>query len=307
MKNHILYINTNSDKNIFHTYMMEILEIQRLHDNNISIEHMLLTDFNPKDLSDNWRVYILQYLVKNIYVNYHKIDHDIVKNAPREITLYTPKMLEIHFKWYECWKPIQPNHIPNPNIIEFFERLKSKMNVTCSLNHIKFVNRKSCRKVYDLNTNVPFENILSLYGIQCTYFEDLSAKEQIDFVKDSKILIAVHGAGLTNMLFTHPDCIIVEISLRKYWYCDPICNAHKFGKLNIEQDCKKGPPFYKYDYINMAKILNKKHVEILPDKYTDQSVMKMLHRDLLIDSNTFIRTIKNLDNQYFHHETLYSH
>ena len=63
---HIIYINTNTDKNIFHIYMMELLEIQRLFDNGISIEHMLLTNFDKNNKSDVWRINILQHLVKNL-------------------------------------------------------------------------------------------------------------------------------------------------------------------------------------------------------------------------------------------------
>lgn len=201
-------------------------------------------------------------------------------------------MLKIHFQWFECWNPT--NYKENKNMIKFIDKLKSLMNIKCELNHVKFINRKYTRQVYDSITYEPIEKELIKYGIQCAYFEDLRPRDQIDFVKDARILISPHGAGLTNMIFTHTDCIICEINLRKHWFCNPICERHKTGELRIDEDCGQGPEFSKYDYINMCKLLGKQYHELTPDKYTDQSHEHMLSRNFVVDSKQLVNWINTL-------------
>jgi len=290
MHKQILYINTSSDKNIFHVFMMELLEIWRLVNKNSNFDHMLLTDFEHLP-SDIWRIYILSHLVKNLYSSRPSTAyHPLIKTFPREATLYTPEILKIHFKWFECWNPT--NYGPNQELINFTKWLKVKMNVFCTTNKITFVNRKNSRKVFDKITNKPIEEILMLYGIECCYFEDKTPQEQIDFVKDSKIMIMAHGSGLTNMIFTHENCEIIEISNRKYWYCDPLCDKHRTKQLSLNESCGTKSPYPNYDYINMCKLLNKHHHEISNVEYTqDENCIRPMDRNILVDSSDLIRSV----------------
>jgi len=43
------------------------------------------------------------------------------------------------------------------------------------------------------------------------HFEDLTWEEQVKLSFNTKLMISIHGAGLTNMLFMHPNSDIVEI------------------------------------------------------------------------------------------------
>jgi hypothetical protein len=290
-----LFIDTNMDKNIFHVFMMELLEIGRLMNKNISIENLLLTNYDESLSVDLWRTYILQYLVKNIYVTQQlKNNNSIVQILPREFITYRPEMLKIHFQWFNCWS--NSNYTEKKDIILFIDKLKILMNIECTLNHVKFINRKNNRQVFDLNTYEPIENELKKYGIQCAYFEDMHPRDQIDFVKDAQILIAPHGAALTNMIFTHKECIICEINLRKFWFCNPICENHKSEKFAIDEDCGQGPPFSKYDYNNMCKLLGKEYYELQTDKYTDQTHLNTMNRNFMLDSKQLVKYIETLKN-----------
>lgn len=288
-----LYIDTNTDKNIWHIFMMELLEIGRLMQKNISIEHLLLTNFDESSNVDKWRTYVLQYLVKNIYVSENlKNKHSIVTILPRYTINYQPEILKIHYQWFDCWNSI--NYKEHKDNIIFIDKLKALMNIKCELKHIKFINRKHTRQVFDSVTYEPIEKELIKHGIQSVYFEDLHPRDQIDFVKDARILISPHGSGLTNMIFTHNDCIICELNLRKHWFCNPICENHKTGKIKIDEDCRRGPVFSKYDFINMCKLLGKRHIELTPEKYTDKSYKNILDRDFIIDSNKLVNFINTL-------------
>ena len=252
-----IYISTCCDLATFHIYQMEILELQRLSDKGIYIHHLLLTYFDPHCKVQEWRVHILQFLVKNIYVNDNKINHKIVKNAPRECCLFHPRMLQVHFKWTKYNTPLTIQDRPNRDMINFFEYLKRKMNINCSLNEIVFVNRKYTRRLLDLTTKQPLEELLSKIGIVCVFFEDLSPSDQFRLVSQAKVFVSPHGSGLTNMIFTHPKCKIVEITYRKTFFCDPICEKHRNGTLLHKEDCHTKTPFYKYDYfINIFCIID---------------------------------------------------
>jgi hypothetical protein len=285
MNNQYLYINTNFDKNIWHVFMMEILEIHRLFNNNITIDHMLITNFNPSKQTDIWRIYILQYIVKNIYISDKHCNNDLLKVLPQKCLQYTPIILQSD-QWYNCWYDC--NYTMNYKMISYFDILKFKMNIHCTLEHVKFINRKSTRQVFDIDSNEPIEKALSNHGIHCTYFEDLSPTDQINFVKDARIIIAPHGSALTNLIFTHQDCVIIEINLRKYWFCDPICDDHKYGKCEIHEDCHNGPPFCKYDFYNICKLLNRRYFELEVDKYTDHNVLSPMHRNFMMNTNKLI-------------------
>ena len=275
---------------------MEILEIQRLLDKGVIIHHLLLTSFDQNNKVDEWRVYILQFFVKNIYVNNNDINHKIVKNAPREVScLFHPILLKVHFRWTKYCTPLTIEDKPDVKSIRFFELLKHRMNITCLLKEIVFVNRKSIRRVLDLTTKQPLEVILSKMGIVCKFFEDLSPEGQFKLVSQAKVFISPHGSGLTNMFMTHPQCKIVEITYRKTFFCDPICEKHRNGYLLHDEDCHTNKPFYKYDYFHQAKLLGKQHFEYMADDCLQElNIRYNNHKTMLVNSTkllTFIQSI----------------
>lgn len=290
-----LYISTCCDLNIFHIYQMEILEIQRLLDKGIVIHNLLLTNFNPELKEHEWRVHILQYVVKNIYVNDNRINHKIVKNAPREVCcLYHPIMLQVHFKWTKYNTPLSIEDKPSKSMIKFFEYVKYKMKVINSLNDIIFVNRKGVRKTLDLITKQPLEDILTKVGIRCTYFEDLTIEEQINFVKDARIFISPHGSALTNMIFTDMKCKIVELTSRRDWFCKPLCDKHKNDIISQSTNCKSKTPFFKYDFHHQSRLLNKEHYEYVCDDYIFIEPRDHHTKTNLVDTIKLLSLIKRL-------------
>jgi capsular polysaccharide biosynthesis protein len=64
------------------------------------------------------------------------------------------------------------------------------------------------RKMIDENQFI--EEIMKL-GFEVVYCEDMNFNQTREFFSDVKILIAQHGAGLTNMLFMQPKSTVIEI------------------------------------------------------------------------------------------------
>ncbi len=51
------------------------------------------------------------------------------------------------------------------------------------------------------------------YNFQIICSEDYNTKEKIDLFKDCDLLVSIHGAGLTNILFMPEKSIAVEVRM----------------------------------------------------------------------------------------------
>ncbi len=69
-------------------------------------------------------------------------------------------------------------------------------------------NKTSRRRLVNEDELFP---ILESFGIQIIYAEELTFEEQIRLFSKVSILIGVHGAGLTNMLFMAPNTKVLEL------------------------------------------------------------------------------------------------
>jgi hypothetical protein len=56
-------------------------------------------------------------------------------------------------------------------------------------------------------------------GLQVVSFEDMTADEQVRLSSTAAVLVGVHGAGLTNMLFAPADAAVVEVTFPKAQPC----------------------------------------------------------------------------------------
>jgi capsular polysaccharide biosynthesis protein len=54
-------------------------------------------------------------------------------------------------------------------------------------------------------------NYLKSHNWEIHYFEDYSFKKQIEIISETKYLIGLHGAGLTNMLFMREGGKVLEL------------------------------------------------------------------------------------------------
>jgi hypothetical protein len=55
------------------------------------------------------------------------------------------------------------------------------------------------------------EHKLTELGFKIIFTEDYSLKEKIEIFKDSKLLVSLHGAGLTNMITLDEESIVIEL------------------------------------------------------------------------------------------------
>jgi hypothetical protein len=98
------------------------------------------------------------------------------------------------------------------------------------------------------------------------YFEDTSFEYQANIVRNAKVLIGAHGAGLTNAFLMPSESYLFEVSFRDHWYCDPLCDKHFSGLVDYKEDCRSGLKFHNYyhklDFKNISHFFHLNHVEI---------------------------------------------
>ena len=61
----------------------------------------------------------------------------------------------------------------------------------------------------------------TLQGLELVIFEGTSTlEEQLELFQSCKVLFGIHGAGFTNLMFTPPDCVMVEVPI--HGNCNPL-------------------------------------------------------------------------------------
>ena len=82
------------------------------------------------------------------------------------------------------------------------------------------VKSKSFRKLYISRRKAKFrkvlnegdvENILRKFDFETVVLEDISFLEQIRLFSETSVLLGVHGAGLTNMIFMRENSKAIEL------------------------------------------------------------------------------------------------
>lgn len=78
---------------------------------------------------------------------------------------------------------------------------------------------RSKTKRRPMNNERKVEDLLAKKGFKVLFFEDYTFEEQIRFMKSARVVIAPHGAGLTNIVYCAPSTIIVELLCEYYLNC----------------------------------------------------------------------------------------
>jgi hypothetical protein len=88
------------------------------------------------------------------------------------------------------------------------------------------------QKLRRLVNEAALEPMLRQYGFETVFFEDLSFEQQVTLLQQTAVLVGVHGANLTNMLFLAPQATVVEIMNQ-----DPeginLCYYHLAASLDL--------------------------------------------------------------------------
>jgi Glycosyltransferase 61 len=105
-------------------------------------------------------------------------------------------------------------------------------------------NSKPGRRIYisrKLRSTRPLLNeeecveVLEQYGFESYCTETLSLREETELFANAEVVAGVHGAGLANLLFCHPGCVVVELFPHSYpsaWFAE-VSAARRITYANV--------------------------------------------------------------------------
>jgi capsular polysaccharide biosynthesis protein len=91
---------------------------------------------------------------------------------------------------------------------------KCGANQEMAISRLVYVSRKKARGRKVLNEEA-IERQLEKLGYEIFCFEDLSFTEQVVLMSEARVLVSIHGAALTNMIFMREGSSVVEIIPKK--------------------------------------------------------------------------------------------
>ncbi|MCX5923177.1 MAG: glycosyltransferase family 61 protein [Candidatus Dependentiae bacterium] len=114
--------------------------------------------------------------------------------------------------------------------------LRAKMLPIVQNNHLfskkVFISRSDAQIRQTSNEDDIFK-LLSLYGFERYQLSKLTFLQQVELFNNAEIVIATHGAGLVNTIFSKPGTKIIELFQKKikatYWFLSQI--------LNLDHQC----------------------------------------------------------------------
>lgn len=241
--------STITDNNIFHIFAFDIIKYYKPNAKYIFIDE---NNIDKNDKCQLWRLFIMKKLYSDSNIQYRKFRKTIKPSK------------ETH-RGYNCWEFIK--YPMDKHIYKIVDKINSKYTSEYILLNQRSYNN---RYLYDYKTKLPLQDYLLTkqfkYPLKICNFETMTPEEQYDVCSKAKLFISAHGAGCTNIIFTHIDCPLIEINLRTHWYCDPVCNDHYFEKISMNEKCNGKltyrDSFHKADYHNLCYLINKKYTEI---------------------------------------------
>lgn len=181
---------------------------------------------------DNWSEgyfhWFTDALPRLIAFESFKPDNDypiLLPETFRKITFIT-QSLELFQKriiWYNPHNLIKVKTLILPSITaetgnynnQLINRLRNHILKNYSIqnpNRKIFISRKKA-KIRKITNETEVENVLTEFGYEIHCFEDYSFFDQCSIMAETKSLVGLHGAGLTNMLFMQPNGQILELRI----------------------------------------------------------------------------------------------
>ncbi len=215
-------------------------------------------------------------LIQKISEDINPIDQVVVNHCPHpyqketleRVGISSDKIIEsLHTPHIKAKKIIVPNilqeygisqwkcellrqaflHPENPPNIPKFKRI--------------YINRNQAPYRKTLNNQAVIQ-LLEKYGFQSLCLESLSVIEQAAYLNQAEIVVAPHGAGLTNLTFCQPGTPVIEILspgyiTPLYWFLSNICGLEHyilFGEKLPQDDNPKVNPVTRDILVNLQQL-----------------------------------------------------
>lgn len=99
---------------------------------------------------------------------------------------------------------------PLTHRIDLFSKLLEPYPSNMASNRLLFITRSKSRLRF-LENQDEIEEVCRRYGVEVVDNDKLGPAEQVETFSSAGVIIGIHGAGLTNMIFRQGNCRILEI------------------------------------------------------------------------------------------------
>ena len=283
--NESIVISTIHDNNIFHIFASDII---KYYNSKSSKAYIFSDNINKNSNVQKWRYFVMNKLYDCVYTD-------------SKIIFFINFFRVKHHPGYNSFKFIK--YKKDPHLQKIYNKLRSnKMRGKYILLNV----RNDERILYENNSGLKLEDYLQKNKNRLTVpfrycnFSKIKPEEQYEICNNARIFISAHGAGCTNLIFTPFFTPLIEINLRKHWYCDNVCNKHFHGKISMNTKCNGELTYRKYfhkaDYHNLCYLLEKKYVEIEAIKYDGCFLSRnpISKKNIYIDGENLIKNINEL-------------
>jgi capsular polysaccharide biosynthesis protein len=137
-----------------------------------------------------------------------------------EIIGYLDKVIFLDIGVYQFDKL----HVCTPLWIEHPDITYSQTIEWLRRNFIKQESYSQKRRIYisrkdvterNITNESDLEPILNEYGFEIITLSNYSVAEQVQLFQEAEMIIGVHGAGLSNLVFATPGCVVIEVFIEK--------------------------------------------------------------------------------------------
>ena len=239
------------DRVLFHLFA---LELKAVYDRLTLKPDQDVVALIPESFAGSWRHRALEGLLP-VFTAAE------VLPADRQIIPFGPAQLnpQLESNWLVPYRRFVDCQ-PCPKARDMVERIQRHHQVLPGLaSECVLIQRRDTRVLHAEETGGRLEDWLrprlaaASIPFKTIVFEQLGPLDQWRAMSKARLLIGMHGSGLTNLVFTPESCEVIEIDLRHLWTCDPLCNAHRSGLLVPGEACSEQlPRYHKADYHNLC-------------------------------------------------------
>ena len=141
------------------------------------------------------------------------IPQDKIIESDRHSHLQATELIVPSFPGYLDWVP--------PGTMQFLRQtFLPLVNLAKSDRYKKIYISRAKAKTRQIINEAEVSQLLANQGFQNVFLEELSVLEQVAIFSNAEVIVAVHGSGLTNLVFCSPNTKVIELFSPNYLRTD---------------------------------------------------------------------------------------
>ncbi len=209
---------TGGEQNYFHSMLLSLARLAAVPDNYLAAASGLLV---PKGAVGQPEVLALLDLLPSL----------AIVEVEREDTLFVDTLI---YPMSVCGESTY-----HPCVADFFHRVSANVApppATQPLPRRLYIDRRQAR-LRPLANEAALIAALEAIGFTSVEPDRMSVADQIRLFRHAEIIVAPHGAALTNIGYARPGCLVIELLMDAYvnW-----CYRHLAALMHLRYDCVLG-------------------------------------------------------------------